>query len=103
MADRNDILMHDTMVAENIFLSIGTRDILRGVTIRAQKGYITGLLGRNGAGKTTMLQAIFGTRSIADCDVFFNGTKVKRPYEKYGLINYLPQKPFLPKQLAVKK
>src|ERR1019366_2778830 len=77
--------------------------ILKGVTIRAEKGSITGLLGRNGAGKSTMLQSMFGTRSAQECDVFLNGIKVKKPYAVNGLLNYLPQKPFLPSRLTLKK
>jgi lipopolysaccharide export system ATP-binding protein len=95
--------MPDTLIAENIFATIGRRRILNGVTIRAERGSITALLGRNGSGKTTMLQSIFGTRSAEDCDVFINGKKVKRPYAINGLLNYLPQKPFLPPSLKIER
>lgn len=96
-------LVPDSLVAENIFLSMQQKDILKGVTIRADKGKITGLLGRNGAGKTTMLQSMFGTGRAQECDVFLNGTKIKRPYAVNCLVNYLPQKPFLPKKLTIKE
>jgi ABC-type multidrug transport system ATPase subunit len=96
-------LVPDLLVAENVFLSIGGKDILKGVTIRADKGSITGLLGRNGAGKSTMLQSVFGTRAAQECDVFLNGIKVRKPYAIDGLLNYLPQKKFLPPGLTLRK
>jgi len=96
-------IVPDSLVAENIFLSIGQKNILKGVTIRTDKGKITGLLGRNGAGKTTMLQSIYGTSRPHECDVFLNGKKIRRAYAVKSLVNYLPQKPFLPKRLTMKE
>jgi lipopolysaccharide export system ATP-binding protein len=96
-------IVPDSLVAENIFLSVGRKDILKGATIRADKGKITGLLGRNGAGKTTTLQSIYGTGKAQECDVFLNGRKIKRAYAVKSLVNYLPQKPFLPKSFLMKE
>jgi ABC-type multidrug transport system ATPase subunit len=92
----------DSLVAENVFLSVGKKDILKGVTIRADKGKITGLLGRNGSGKTTLLQCLFGTRRADECDVFVNGKKTGKPYLQHGLLNYLPQRSFLPPRVTIK-
>jgi ABC-type multidrug transport system ATPase subunit len=94
-------IVPDSLVVENVFVSAARKDILTGVTIRADKGRITGLLGRNGSGKTTMLKCMFGTRRAQECDIFLNGRRVKRPYTVNGLVNYLPQKPFLPKHLTI--
>lgn len=91
----------DQLIAENIFVSIGMKEILNGVTISVARGNITGLLGRNGSGKSTMLQAVFGTRRASDCDVFVNGLKVRSPYTHNGLLAYLPQRSFLPPSLTV--
>lgn len=102
MPNSSYIINADQLSAENIFLSIGGKEILKGATIHAAKGSITGLLGKNGSGKSTMLQTIFGTRNATECDVFINGVKVKQPYKTHRLINYLPQHPFLPDALTVK-
>ncbi|MBL7692370.1 MAG: ATP-binding cassette domain-containing protein [Flavipsychrobacter sp.] len=91
----------DQLIAEQVFVSIGQREILKGVTISATRGSITGLLGRNGSGKSTMLQAVFGTRRAIECSVFVNGIKINTPYTRHGLINYLPQQRFLPPSLTV--
>ncbi len=103
MANNTYIVSPDQLVAENIFLLIGDREILKGVTISASKGSITGLLGRNGSGKSTMLQCIFGTRAADECDVYVNGIKISAPYTHNGVVNYLPQASFLPPRLTIKK
>ena len=91
----------DTLLAENIFFSVAAKEILKGVTIRADKGIITGLLGRNGSGKSTMLQAMYGTLKVQECSVFTNGTLINASYAKAGLVNYLPQNSFLPVDLTL--
>lgn len=97
MAGINDkVTAVDTLVAENIFVSAGGKNIVAGATIRAERGTITGLLGRNGCGKSTMLKAIFGTGRADECDVFLNDSKVKKPYRQTDLLHYLPQQSFLP-------
>ena len=101
MAHSNYVSGSDQLIAEQVFVSIGNREILKGVTISATRGSITGLLGRNGSGKSTMLQAVFGTRPATECSVFVNGIKITTPYTHHGLLNYLPQQKFLPPSLTV--
>ena len=47
---------------ENLHLYYGASHCLRGVSLKATKGEITCLLGRNGVGKTSLLRAIMGQR-----------------------------------------
>lgn len=42
---------------------------LRGITVKAEQGKITALLGANGAGKTSLLRAITGLLSIHDGEI----------------------------------
>lgn len=103
MSHQRAEIIGDSLVAENIFFSVMQREILKGVTVRADKGKVTGLLGRNGSGKSTMLQAMFGTLSVQECNVFVNGKMVKSAYGRAGLVNYMPQIPFLPGSIRVKE
>lgn len=86
----------NTLIGENIYFSVGARNILRGATIRADKGRITGLLGRNGSGKSSMLKAVFGAEKVDECDVYVDGKKIRAPYLADRLLCYAPQFPFLP-------
>lgn len=45
-------------VLEGVKRSFGSREVLRGVSARAGRGKVIGLLGRNGEGKTTLLRIL---------------------------------------------
>src|SRR5215216_2046743 len=46
---------------EEVYKSYGAQDVLRGVTIQINPGERVGLVGRNGAGKTTIFRLVCGT------------------------------------------
>lgn len=101
MANSTYIIASDILSAERIFMQAGSKRILQGAAIRASRGSITGLLGRNGAGKSVMLQCINGTLPATECDVHINGIRNASPYTTHKLINYLPQRAFIPTGLRV--
>ena len=49
---------------------------LRDVTMRVEPGSITGLMGRNGVGKTTLLDCILGQAPSVDGDIVFDGRRI---------------------------
>jgi branched-chain amino acid transport system ATP-binding protein len=51
----------------------GRSHVLHGVTLKAERGEVVSLLGRNGAGKSTTLKAIMGLVAVARGDVRFEG------------------------------
>jgi ATPase subunit of ABC transporter with duplicated ATPase domains len=70
------------ITASDLELRAGSRVLLSGVTLRVQPGDRIGLVGRNGAGKTTSLRAIAGESEP------YGGT-----IRSTGPIGYLPQDP----------
>ena len=50
---------------QTIDLFYGASQALRGVDLTAEKGKITCVMGRNGVGKTSLLNAIVGQQPIA--------------------------------------
>ena len=50
---------------DNISLYYGAAQALRGVSITAETGKVTCVLGRNGVGKTSLLRAMVGQYPIA--------------------------------------
>jgi urea transport system ATP-binding protein len=50
--------------AENIELYYGASHILRGVSVTAEPGSITCVMGRNGVGKTSLMRALMGLQPI---------------------------------------
>ncbi len=54
----------DTLAVSDLDVSIGTTSVLRGVHLRVASGSMCGLIGRNGAGKTTFMRAVMGALSV---------------------------------------
>ena len=48
------------LAVRDLRLSRGTREILRGVTLRAERGEVVALMGLSGSGKTTILRSVAG-------------------------------------------
>lgn len=76
---------------DNIELSFSDRKILYGIYIKAETGQITGVLGRNGCGKTCLLRILFGNLSSKYKNVRINGEHQFQPLYKSNIIGYLPQ------------
>lgn len=55
----------------------GEQDVVKAVNIHVKKGRIYGLLGRNGAGKTTIMKMILGLTSITSGKVDVFGQDIK--------------------------
>jgi urea transport system ATP-binding protein len=79
---------------DNISLFYGAAQALRGVSVEAQPGQVTCVLGRNGVGKSSLLRAIVGHRPIAGGAITFGGREIQRlkPYDRARAgIAYVPQ------------
>jgi ATP-binding cassette, subfamily F, member 3 len=55
----------DVVVAENLHLTIGDRELLRDASFAIERGEHVALVGPNGSGKTTLLETILGRRAAA--------------------------------------
>lgn len=60
------------VLTENLAVRLGSTQVLHGVDLRVERGDLYGLLGRNGAGKTTSMRAFLGLlpRSKGRCEIF---------------------------------
>ena len=69
---------------DNINLYYGAAQALRGVSISAEPGKVTCVLGRNGVGKTSLLRAMVGQYPIARGSITFEGADITglKPYER---------------------
>ncbi len=61
----------------------GLSYVLQGITLQADDAQCTALLGRNGMGKTTLIETIMGLLSARDGDITLDGTSLrgKEPFQ----------------------
>ncbi|SCX95290.1 ABC transporter ATP-binding protein [Butyrivibrio sp. INlla14] len=63
---------------DNIIKSYGKHDVLKGVTMQVNKGDIYGLVGKNGAGKTTIFKMILGLSEYTSGSVSIAGSQNRK-------------------------
>ena len=73
---------------KNIDKSFGEKEVLKGVSFTAKGGKAFGLLGRNGAGKTTAIRIIMNVFPANGGEILLDGKPID--YNKIGL-GYLPE------------
>ena len=61
---------------QDVNLFYGAAQALRGVSLQAEVGKVTCVLGRNGVGKTSLMRAIVGQQPIAKGAIHFNGQDI---------------------------
>ena len=84
---------------KNIEKSFGEKKVLTGVSFKAEGGKAFGLLGRNGAGKTTSIRILMDVFPANSGEVLIDGQPID--YNKVG-IGYLPEERGLyPKKIIV--
>ena len=90
--------------AKNISKSFGGRVILRNIDIQLNRGEMLGLLGSNGAGKSTFMNIVLGLLKCDFGDIFLSNTRLTslpiHERSKLG-IAYLPQQTSIFRGLTV--
>jgi heme ABC exporter ATP-binding subunit CcmA len=82
------------IAVDRLTKSYGAKEVLRGVTFRAEPGAITLLVGPNGAGKSTTLKVLAGLNRPSSGLVQVNGVDVVADRIKaQSRLAYLPQSP----------
>ena len=79
---------------DNISLYYGAAQALRGVSLSAEPGKVTCVLGRNGVGKTSLLRAMVGQYPISGGSIALEGNDITglKPYERARAgIGFVPQ------------
>ena len=82
------------LTVENIDLHYGAAQALRRVSVTAEVGKITCVLGRNGVGKSSLLRAIMGHQPVSAGRIVFDGQDITRisAHERARRgIGYVPQ------------
>ena len=86
---------------DNIELNFGIHEVLKAIYFKAEKGKVTGILGSNGSGKTSLLRIIFGELKPNNKLIRLDKKPFMTPLYKTGSIKYLPQFHIIPKAITL--
>ncbi len=88
---------------DNVELSYSGENLLNGIYVKFETGKITGILGSNGCGKTTLLNVIFGSTKPLHKLIRIDQKPFLSPlFTHDGLVRYLPQNEFIPKSFKLR-
>lgn len=91
-----------TLSARNLTRCFGNKRVIHNISLELKRGEVLGLLGHNGAGKSTTLQMLTGCLLPNDGEIEICGINLLRqPTLAKTHIGYLPETPPLYRELSV--
>lgn len=90
---REPLAASPAITVNNVFFSYNGEPVINGTTLEIPENSITGIIGPNGSGKTTMLKLMAGLLRPKYGEVKAHGVNMSRlrPREAVRLVSYLPQ------------
>lgn len=94
--------MKHKLEIDNIQFEINGKRILSDIYLKCETGKITGLLGKNGQGKSCLMQIIYGNLKC-EKSIRFDNISYYEAFKQPDVLRYLPQFNFIPKGLSLKQ
>lgn len=80
------------------------KPVIKDLSFSIEKGELVGLIGLNGAGKSTTIKHIIGTLLPREGEIRLNGVTLQEDMEAYrGSFSYIPETPVLYEELTLKE
>ena len=89
----------ELLSVKNLSKSYGSKKVLDNVSFSVSSGKIVGLLGKNGAGKSTIIKSINDLLVPTGGEILVNGNSVG--IESKKVISYLPERTYLNKSMTI--
>ncbi|WP_417875448.1 ATP-binding cassette domain-containing protein [Winogradskyella sediminis] len=86
---------------DNVELYFKNKRILQGIYLKAETGYVTAVLGRNGCGKSSLLNIAFGNLKPKYMLVRIDNKPLLKPLYTTKRAVYLPQYHFIPSDVTL--
>ena len=94
--------MTHRLTVDSVVVRFGEKTVLSGGYITSRTGVVTGLLGRNGAGKSCMFRALMGGLKADYVSVHLDDAPLD--LDRIGLsVKYLPQSRLIPESLTLRR
>ena len=84
MAEQNDDII---LSIRGMCKSFGRNQVLDHIDLDVRRGTVMGLMGENGAGKSTMMKCLFGTYQKDEGEIYLNGKEINFSGPKEALEN----------------
>ncbi|MGX1309740.1 branched-chain amino acid transport system ATP-binding protein [Amorphus suaedae] len=98
--------MPELLRVENLVAGYGAAVVLTGISLSLQEGESLALLGRNGTGKTTLINSLVGVTTFKSGKIVFDGKEIQRtPIERRAElgIGWVPQERNIFRSLTVEE
>lgn len=78
---------------QDIHVRLGGKEILKGVDLENREGCLTGIIGPNGCGKSTLIKTTFGITTPSQGEILVDGKPVSsyKPKQLASMISYVGQ------------
>lgn len=89
---------------QNVTGGYTKKPVLKNVSFQVKKGELVGLIGLNGAGKSTTIKHIIGLMEAKSGDISINGKSFKEDANRYrSQFTFIPETPVLYDELTLKE
>ena len=93
----------DILEVDSVILEFGPKRVLQNIYLQSETGKVTGILGRNGSGKSCLMKIVFGEIIPFDKSIRINGISIHGAIRSPKDMRYLPQNRFMPRSLSIRK
>ena len=94
---------HNRLLIDSVLLAFGSKLVLRGAYMTSETGKVTGLLGRNGSGKSCLFKCIIGGIKPQQGLVRVNDDPETDRNHIGRYVRYMPQTPLIPAGMTLEK
>jgi ATP-binding cassette subfamily C protein len=88
-------IFKNSIELKNVSFKYKYKNILESISLKIFKNDKIGIVGKSGAGKTTLINIILGLLSVNDGDIIIDNKKITKNFVWKNNIGYVPQEVFL--------
>ncbi|SIS44632.1 ABC-2 type transport system ATP-binding protein [Salimicrobium salexigens] len=101
---KEGVRLESLLHIENLFGGYTRKNVLHGISLQVNSGEIVGLIGLNGAGKSTTIKHVIGMMEAKKGSVSINSTSFRENPESYRQqLAYIPEMPILYDELTLEE